>query len=249
MQWRADGYVLTVRRHGETSAVLEILTREYGRYAGLVRGAGGKRLRGILQPGSLLHVSWRARLSEHLGLFVIEDAATNIAPLLDNPLALSGLTGASSIISTTVPERESHQRLFDAFAMLIANLHNPEIWPALYVRLEVGILAELGYGLDFSKCAATGATKNLTHVSPRTGRAVCSQAAAPYLDKLLALPEFLTESPSTLQSDDIKNGLALTGYFLERRVLWPVNKQLPDARARMKDRLHSTLDSDPPHTA
>ncbi|VAV95037.1 DNA recombination and repair protein RecO [hydrothermal vent metagenome] len=237
MDWQADGYVLAVRRHGENSAIIEVLTREYGRYAGLVRGASGKRLRGLLQPGNLLHLNWRARLSEHLGMFTIEDAGASIAPLLDDALALCGLSSACAIISMTVPEREAHERLFDGFAILVAQLQSPQIWPALLVRLEAGILAELGYGLDLSKCAATGARDNLTHVSPRTGRAVSAKAAQPYLDKLLDLPAFLIKPAAELASDDIKHGLALTAYFLERRVLWPVDKQLPDARERMLERL------------
>ncbi|MBL4597280.1 MAG: DNA repair protein RecO [Robiginitomaculum sp.] len=240
MEWHADGYVLAVRRHGEASAIVEVLTREHGRCAGLVRGASGKRLRGLLQPGNLLHLSWRARLSEHLGMFVVEDAASSIASLLDDPLALSGLSAACAMICITLPEREAHARVFDAFAILVSQLHNPQIWPALFIRLESGILVELGYGLDFSKCAATGVTTNLTHVSPRTGRAVCAKSAEPYLDKLLPLPGFLTQSSSELEPDDIKNGLALTAHFLEHRVLWPVDKQLPDSRERMIERLKHT---------
>lgn len=237
MDWQADGYVLAVRRHGESSAIIEVLTREYGRYAGLVRGASGKRLRGLLQPGNLLHLNWRARLSEHLGMFTIEDAGASIAGLLDDPLALCGLSSACAIISMTVPERECHERLFDGFSILIAELQSPEIWPALLVRLEAGILTELGYGLDLSKCAATGVCDDLTHVSPRTGRAVSAKAAQPYLDKLLPLPGFLVQPKAELENNDIQHGLTLTAYFLERRILWPIDKQLPDARERMVERL------------
>jgi len=239
MEWQADGYVLAVRRHGEASAIVEVLTREYGLYCGLVRGASGKRLRGLLQPGNLLHLTWRARLSEHLGLFGVEDAKSVVAPLLDDPLALSGLLAACAIISHTVPEREAYTHLFDAFSVLVSQLQSHDIWPALYIKLEIGILSELGYGLDFSKCAATGEVTNLTHVSPRTGRAVCAEAAEPYLDKLLPLPKFLAGDRLVLGPDDLENGLRLCAYFLERRVLWPVNKQLPDARERMSGRLKS----------
>ncbi len=237
MDWQADGYVLATRRHGESSAIIEVLTREQGRFAGLVRGASSKRLRGLIQPGNLLHLSWRARLSEHLGMFTVEDAGTSIAPLLDNPLALSGLRASCAILSMTLPERERHERLFDGFSILVSQLQNPQIWPALLVRMEAGILDELGYGMDLSKCAVTGSSEHLSHVSPRTGRAVCTEAAKPYLDKLLILPGFLVRPGSEVDREDIRHGLALTGYFLERRVLWPVDKQLPDARDRMMIRL------------
>jgi DNA repair protein RecO (recombination protein O) len=241
MEWRADGFVLAVRRHGEASAIVDVLTREHGRYAGLVRGASGKRLRGLLQPGNCLHLSWRARLSEHLGMFTVEDATSNIAILLDDPLAISGLVAACNMVSLTLPEREVHARLYDTMEILISCLDQPDVWPALFVRLETGILGELGYGLDLSTCAATGVIEDLTHVSPRTGRAVCAEAAAPYLDKLLPLPAFLTDPANALNANDVRDGLALTAYFLERRVLWPVNKQLPDTRERMVSRLLSAI--------
>ncbi len=237
MQWSAEGFVLSVRRHGETSAIVEVFTREYGRHAGLVRGASGKRLRGILQPGNCLQISWRARLSEHLGMFDVEDATSNIVHLLDDPSAISGLNAACSMITACLPEREAHEAVFDGFGVLVSCLDQIDIWPALYVRLECGILSELGYGLDLSKCAATGEQANLTHVSPRTGRAVCAEAAQPYLDKLLPLPLFLNNPANELLDGDIQNGIVLSAYFLERRVLWPVNKQLPDARERMVSRL------------
>ncbi len=237
MEWQTNGYVLAVRRHGESSAIIDVFTREHGRYCGLVRGASGKRLRGILQPGNLLHLHWRARLSEHLGMFTVEGGSSLAAPLLDDPVALSGLLAACAIINHTLPEREAHERLYDAFSFLLEEMQNLEVWPALYIRLEVGILDELGYGLDLSKCAATNETENLTHISPRTGRAVCASAAEPYLDKLLPLPQFLSGKGFDLEADDLKNGLRLCAYFLERRLLWPANKQLPDARERMMDRL------------
>ncbi len=237
MEWQADGYVLAVRRHGESSAIVDVLTQEHGRFVWLVRGASGKRMRGLLQPGNLLELRWRARLSEHLGMFSVEDATSSIATLLDDPLALSGLIASCSIICMSLPERERHESIYQTFGILVSQLHNSNVWPALYVRLETGILAELGYGLDFSKCAATGDTQNLTHVSPRTGRAVSAKAAEPYLDKLLPLPRFLVDPGAELTRGDIERGLALTGYFLERRMLWPVDKQLPDARERMIERL------------
>lgn len=237
MEWRDEAIVLSVRGHGESSAILEALSAEHGRFAGLVRGASGKRLRGLLQPGNRLSLHWRARLSEHLGLFTVEDAATSIAGVLDDPLALSGLSAACALLSLGLPEREPHPRMAGALAVLIDQIHDPDIWPALYVRLEAGVLAELGYGLALDRCVATGGHDDLTHVSPRSGGAVCAQAAEPYLDKLMPLPGFLMRASAGISPGDIRNGLAITGYFLERRLLWPVNKELPQARERMLERL------------
>jgi DNA repair protein RecO (recombination protein O) len=237
MEWQDRAIILMVRSHGESSAIVEVLTPTFGRHAGLVRGATGKRLRGILQPGNVVDVHWRARLSEHLGTFSFEAVEARAPALFDDALALGGLASASAMASLTLPEREAQPRIFEAFDVLIAQMPNIEIWPALYVRWEAGVLRELGYGLQLDRCAATGSAENLTHVSPRSGQAVCAEAAEPYLDKLLTLPGFLRREPAPLKAGDVQAGLILTGYFLERRVLWPVDKVLPEARTRMIERL------------
>jgi len=238
MEWRDDrAIILMVRPHGETSAIVELLTSEHGRHAGLVRGATGKRWRGVLQPGNVVEAQWRARLSEHLGAFTLEPVEARSVALFDNPLALSGLGCACAMASLTIPERDAQPGLFAAFDLLVKQMTQITIWPALYVRWEVGILRELGYGLSLDRCAATGTSDHLTHVSPRSGKAVCESSAQPYLDKLLPLPGFLRAPSQVLKDGDVKAGLALTGYFLERRVLWPVDKVLPEARARMVERL------------
>lgn len=237
MEWEDRAIILMVRPHGEASAIVEVLTPQHGRHAGLVRGATGKRMRGVLQLGNIVDVHWRARLSEHLGMFSIELVEARAPVLFDDPIALSGLSAACAMASLALPERETFSRVYQAFDVLIAQMQNEEIWPALYVRWEAGVLRELGYGLQLQKCVASGSPENLTHVSPRSGQAVCAEEAAPYLEKLLALPGFLREQSRPLQAGDIADGLALTGYFLERRVLWPVNKTLPEARARMIERL------------
>ncbi|PHS29305.1 MAG: DNA repair protein RecO [Robiginitomaculum sp.] len=240
MEWQDRAIVLMVRPHGETSAIVEVLSAEHGRHAGLVRGASGKRLRGVLQPGNVLDVHWRARLSEHLGAFSFECIEARAPSLFDDALALGGLGSACAMACLTLPEREAQPRIYEAFDVLIAQMHDINIWPALYVRWEAGVLRELGYGLQLDRCAATGTADNLTHVSPRSGQAVSAEAAEPYLDKLLSLPGFLRREPVVPQNGDVQAGLALTGYFLERRVLWPVDKVLPEARTRMIERLDST---------
>ncbi len=237
MEWQDRGIVLGVRPHGESSAIIEVLSAAHGRHAGLVRGARSKRMRGILQPGNLVDVRWRARLSEHLGAFAVELAEARAAEIFDNALALDGLGAACAMARLCLPERESFPRVFAAFDVLSARMQDPGLWPALYVRWEAGILHELGYGLQLDRCAATGQSGDLTHVSPRTGRAVSAVAAEPYRDKLLALPGFLRDGAAPLRPGEIGAGLALTGYFLERRLLWPLNRTLPEARARMTERL------------
>ncbi|WP_371398273.1 DNA repair protein RecO [Fretibacter rubidus] len=236
MDWSGEGYVLSVRKHGETSAIIEVLTRDRGRHAGLVRGGVGRKMRPVLQPGNKIQLDWHARLSEHLGYFTVEALTSRAAELMDDRMALSGLNAVCAIARETLPEREAHPYVYDAFEVLLDNMDNPDIWPALFVQWEAGLLKAMGYGLDLSSCAATGSNDNLTHVSPRSGRAVSASAAEPYLDKLYALPSFMMGQPY-VTPEDVHNGLALTGYFLETRVQWGVNRTLPDARAQMITRL------------
>lgn len=236
MNWSGEGYVLSVRKHGETSAIINVLTRDRGRHLGLVRGGVGRRMRPVLQSGNKVKIEWQARLSEHLGYFTVEALSARAADLMDDRTSLAGLNAACAVAKETLPEREAYPDVYDGFEIVMAHLHDPEIWPALYVRWEAGLLSAMGYGLDLSKCAATGVQENLTHVSPRSGRAVSEAAAAPYLDKLLVLPSFLREN-SQANLTDVEAGLELTGYFLETRLQWGVNRTLPEARARMVERL------------
>ena len=238
MEWTGSGRVVAVRPHGETSAVVEILTSEHGRHAGLVRGGRSRSMRPVLQPGNRVRAVWRARLEEHLGGFQVEAEELSAGVLMEDPLALAGLNAACAMASTCLPEREAHPAVAGAFEVLIQALEEPELWPALYVRWEAGLLADLGYGIDLRKCAATGRTDDLVYVSPKSGRAVSAEAGRPYHDKMLALPGFLAGS-GALEPGDVAAGLKLTAYFIERRVLWPSDKRLPDARARMIERLEA----------
>jgi DNA repair protein RecO (recombination protein O) len=236
MDWTEDGYILSVKAHGETSAIINVLTKQYGRHAGLVRGGRSRRMRPVLQPGNKINVRWHARLSEHLGSFDVEAVDARAAIFMDDRLSLTGLNAISALTMAALPEREPHKNLFQVFEILLENLHDIDIWPAIYIRYELALLQALGYGLDLSTCAATGTTENLTHVSPRSGRAVCQTAAKPFLEKLIPLPEFLNGT-NRLQEGDIEAGLDLTGFFIESRIFHAMNKETPPERARLVELL------------
>ncbi|PWE17962.1 DNA repair protein RecO [Marinicauda salina] len=238
MEWTERGRIVAVRPHGETSAIVEILTASHGRHAGLVRGGRSRSMRPVLQPGNAVIATWRARLEDHLGNFQIEPDQLDAGALMEDPLALSGLNAACAMATACLPEREAHPRVADAFEVLVGALGADEVWPAIYVQWEAGVLADLGYGLDLRKCAATGETDNLVYVSPRTGRAVSAEAGEPYQQKMLALPGFMTGA-GDLRPGDVAAGLRLTAHFIERRVLWPADRVLPDSRARMIERLET----------
>ena len=245
MEWSDDAIVLSVRAHGESSAILETLTRAHGRHAGLVRGGSSRKSKVALQPGNSVHLVWRARLNEHLGNFTAEPMTARAGHLIEHRESLAGLNAFTAVVSASLPERETHQSVYEAGEVLLDAIASEDFahWGPLYVRWELGLLDELGFGLDLSECAATGGTDELEFVSPRSGRAVSRAAAAPYKEKLLKLPVFLLGSQNADPSKaDIAAGLKLTGYFLLERVLRPHGKDMPAARLRL-DEL-STRESD-----
>lgn len=236
MQWTDDGFVLGAWRHGETSAVVHLLTREHGRHAGLLRGAYSKRRRGLTEPGNRVTATWRARLEGNLGSYSLELAQANAADLLTAPRRLVGLAALCAVVDGAVPEREPHPALFDGFAGLIMALladADDTVWPGLYVRFEIGLLGELGFGLGLETCAVSGTGEDLIYVSPRSGRAVSAAAGAPYKDKLLALPGFLRGDG--VAPGDFAAGMRLTGHFLARHSFGAVNKPLPGTRLRLAE--------------
>jgi len=243
MHWTDEGVVLTTRRHGERALIVDLLTREHGRHAGLLRGGQGPRLRAEWQIGNRLAVTWRARLADHLGSFSGEIAGSGVARLLDDRARLAALTAACAVAAAVLPEREPHPRAFAGLNALIAALNDDHRWALAYVEWELGLLAELGFGLDLARCAATGTTEDLIYVSPRSGQAVCAAAGAPYRDRMLRLPAFLKQETDSAQAvlDDVLDGLDLTGFFLERRVLAPHGRKIPAARTRYVDVLRQVF--------
>lgn len=237
MEFEDDAFVLAARAHGETGAIVELLTSAHGRYAAHVAGGASRKVRPFLQPGARVIARYRARVSDQLGSAAIEPVGEGPAALFDDPLALSGLSAAAAVAAGALPEREPHPGAFLAFEALTGALTHPDVWPAVFVRFESGLLQDLGFGLDLSKCAATGTTDDLVWVSPRTGRAVSRQAGEPYKDRLLALPPFLLSAQGGLRAGDVAAGLALTGHFLEAFIFGPLNRPLPPARLWLLDRL------------
>lgn len=239
MDWIDDGIVLSVRRHGENALIVSLLTRDHGRHAGLVRGGSGTRTRGLYQPGNLLRAQWRARLAEHLGTWSCELARSYAAAHLQAPLPLLALSAATTLLDMAVPEREPVGHLFGTLESLLDALGKPG-WPVRYVRWELDLLAEIGFGLDLSRCAATGARDGLAFVSPKTGRAVSASAAEPWRSRLLPLPAFLLDGAEDgVPPGDLADGLALTGFFLRRHLIGDGARGLPAARQRLAEGLQA----------
>ncbi|MES2542221.1 MAG: DNA repair protein RecO [Pseudomonadota bacterium] len=235
MDWRDDGILLSMRPHGETSAIIEVMTAAHGRHSGVVRGGASRKMAASLQPGTGLKLEWRARLDEHIGSFTVEPVKSR-AHLLGDRLALAGLLAVCALLHEALPERESHPALWRK-SLALMDVLGDEGWPAAYVRWELCLLEEIGFGLDLSACAVSGATEGLAYVSPKTGRAVTAKGAGEWADRLLPLPDGL-DGEGPLSPQAVVTGLRLTGYFLDRE-LRPVlhERPLPEARSRLVDLL------------
>lgn len=233
MDWRDEGVILAMRPHGETAAIIEVLTAGHGRHAGVVRGGASRRMAAVLQPGTGVRLDWRARLDEHLGVFTVEPVQSR-AHLLGDRLALAGLLSACALLRAALPEREPHPGLWSETQTLLDAL-GAEGWTATYLRWELRLLEELGFGLDLTACAVTGAREGLAYVSPRTGRAVTRAGAGDWADRLLPLPPTLAGT-GPMGSEELTQGLRLTGHFLDRG-LRPIlqDRPLPEARSRLLD--------------
>ena len=236
MLWTDESVLLAVRRHGESAAIVSVFTARHGRYAGLVRGGFGRRARPVYQQGNVLHVTWRARLSEQLGALSGELKTPLAARLMTDPARLAGLAAACALLETTLPERDPHPDLYAALSTFLEQLVERGAWLEGYVRFELALLAELGFGLDLSRCAVTGGSEDLVYVSPSSGRAVSRGGAGRYADRLLALPAFLLGAAPT-DPAQLAAGLRLTGAFLRRHLFDASERPMPDARERLLARL------------
>jgi len=232
MQWQDQAIILGVKRHGETSVIAELMTRAHGRHMGLVRGGRSRRLQPLLQPGNRVEATWRARLDEHLGTFQAEPLEMNAARLMESAVGVHGLQLLAAHLRL-LPERDTHAALYETLAVMIAHLDDADLAGELLARFELLVLEELGFGLDLSECAATGARADLTYVSPKSGRAVSRQAGAPYHDRMLPLPEFLQRGKGLRAAADaiaVAQAFRLTGFFFARHVYEPRGIPMPVAR-------------------
>jgi DNA repair protein RecO (recombination protein O) len=234
MEFVDDGVVLSARAHGESAAVADILTSHHGRWAGLVYGGQGRTKTPLLQPGNGVKATWKGRLDESLGFFTFELTQARAAALMQDRLSLVALTAACAVAAATLPERQAHPRVYHTLRILFDHLDDIDIWPALMARWELGLLAELGFGLTLEKCAATGARENLIYVSPKSACAVSAEAGEPYKDRMLPLPAFLRDAAADATLADAIAGLRTTGHFIETRILHLSNQELPEARRRLR---------------
>jgi DNA repair protein RecO (recombination protein O) len=241
MEWRDQGILLSARRHGETSAIIEMFTPSQGRHAGVVRGGTSRKIAPILQPGAQLDVAWRARLEDHMGAFTVEPVRSRAAIAMGGRLSLAGLNAVTGLISFSLPEREVHLPLYHRTEALLDLLGQDDVWPLAYLHWELSLLEELGYGLDLASCAVTGATEGLAYVSPKSGRAVSREGAGDWAERLLPLPDVL-RGVGDAGDAEIAEGFKTTGYFLTHHLAAGLGgRPLPQARARFVEAFNRSL--------
>ncbi|MGR3649105.1 MAG: DNA repair protein RecO [Shimia sp.] len=234
MDWRDQGFVLSTRKHGETSVILEVFTPEHGRHAGIVRGGVSRKMTPILQPGGQLDLSWRARLEDHIGSFTVEPVRSR-ATVLGDRLALTGLNAVTALLAFCLPEREPHPDFYHRSEQLLDLLGQNDLWPLAYLRWEMALLEEVGFGFDLSACAVKGTNQHLNYISPKSGRAVSAEGAGEWADRLLPLPQVMLgkgDSPDA----EIAQAFQTTGYFLSEKLAPELGRRpLPNARGRFVD--------------
>jgi DNA repair protein RecO (recombination protein O) len=239
-QWTDRGIVLSARAHGESGAVVSLLTEHHGRHAGYVRGAGSSKMRGTLEAGSVVSAAWQSRTEEGLGAWVLEQEHNTAAAFMDDPLRLGALLSACALCDAALPEREGHAGLFHGLLALF-DMMDGEAWGAAYILWEIALLKELGFGLDFTRCAAGGDAGTLVYISPKSGCAVSAEKGEPYKDRLLPLPEFLKPERGEASDEEILKALQMTGHFLEHWVFTHHTQGVPEARLRFQERFGRSL--------
>lgn len=230
MEWTGEATVILGRKHGEHGIILTVFSREAGIVSGLVPGGASAKRAAMLQPGNRLSLRWRARLADQLGTFQAEPARARPG-LLGNALSLAGLNAVTALLAFALPERDPHPRLSDMTESLLDHIDAGQDFALSYLMWEIALLDELGFGLDLTSCAVTGARDGLAYVSPRTGRAVSHAGAGEWADRLLPLPSLLGGTGN----GGLADALRITGHFLHLGL--GQDRALPPARQRLIVRL------------
>jgi DNA repair protein RecO (recombination protein O) len=234
-QFTDEALILVVDKFGDHDAIVQLFTPVHGLCKGVVKRGLTSKHRADMQPATLAQATWKARLPEHLGTITLEAKHSYGARVMHDPLKLSAVGSVMSLMACTLAEHDPHPDLYAQTANFLQHVVadvEPLIWLAEYVRLELALLEQAGFGLDLTECAATGQREELVYVSPKSGRAVSKQAGKPYHERMLALPEFVRNGaylPDMI--GEIREGIALTGHFLESRLLPALHRHAPPLRA------------------
>jgi DNA repair protein RecO (recombination protein O) len=238
MQWSDYAIILSVWPHGENGVIASVLSENHGVWSGFVYGGMSRQNAPCLERGTLVHCHWQGNSETQLGRFSFEMENPYASHFMINRLKLQAMQSLCALCHGALPNKEPQSALYQTSILLFDYMSAEEdalLWLQHYIRWEVIFLAQIGFALNLEECAETKSTQNLTHVSPKSGHAVCAQSAAPYHDRLLVLPWFLNrilreEGAHALTHTDIQNGLKLTRFFLERRAFQQHSQGMPQER-------------------
>ncbi|WP_159013500.1 DNA repair protein RecO [Acidisoma sp. S159] len=243
MEWEAPGLVLDGRAYGEGDLIVSVFTEEHGVHRGLARGGASRGRAASWQAGNLLHLRWVGRLPDQLGSITGEVIQATAASAMAEAGPLALLRAACAVAAGALPEREGHPRVFLGLLRLLAGAGAGVATAGDLARWEMTLLADLGYGLDITQCAVTGATDDLHYVSPRTGRAVAKAAVGIWRERLLRLPPFLRDPEASGDDTEWRDALRLTGHFLERDAFGHQHRPLPEPRRHLYETLDAAIRS------
>lgn len=239
-QWSDQGIVLSARGHGEGGAVVTLLTETMGLHAGYLHGGQSSSKRPLIECGNLLQADWTARVSDQLGTYKLEPLCPYAAQIMGDKHKLAALLSACALCDAALPEREAHPDLFHSMLALMTVLGHDalplSVWGEVYIKWEISLLRELGFSLDFTRCAGGGDAHRLAYISPKSGCAVSYEAGEAYKDKLLPLPSFLKPNGGPAEDEDIRLGLELTYTFLEKWAFAHHTKGVPLPRIQLQER-------------
>ena len=229
MQWTSEAIIIKQQKFDDDKLLCWLFSATEGVYKGLI--TLNKKTRSQIQIGNIVSATWRARLETHLGSYYCELLKPLPMPILNDKLKLSSVTSLCALLSTCLPERAPETKIYEYSLSYFLTIKDHSNWLIEYLRLELFLLTELGYGLSLDACAVTGSKDNLYYVSPTTGKAVTKEIGLPYHDKLLILPEFFKGE----ETGNIVDGFRLTGFFLHKYLYLPEGNNLPQTRIRFAE--------------
>lgn len=231
MNWEDIGIVLRYKTYSEKQLIASVFTRQHGRVDGMVTRSKSS----LPQLGDICVIHQKARLENHLGTLKLETKHSHSSLQFCESTRIFAFKSILELLVLLLPEHHPYPALWEKVEHTLRLFYQKEEALKAYCLFEVVLLEELGFGLSLNHCVATGTTENLTHVSPKTGGAVCNEAAQPYINRLLVLPGFLLDASQTPGDLDLLNSLLLTGHFLAHHASH--HKPLPFVRQELLKKL------------
>lgn len=232
MQFKDEGYIVALRKYGENSLIVTVVTKQHGLLCGFVRGAVSKKNLGIYQLGNLINVDCYARVEENMLSLKCELLMPIAVNFMNDAAKLAALSGLCSLCVACLPENENLERFYYYIESFFQLINEPN-WRVHYAFFEFYLLEYLGIGLDLRECADTGTTENLAYVSPKSGKAVCAESGAPYKSKLFMYPHFIVDKNYSPDNAEVADLLKMTEFFLNKNFFQIHNLKFPPNRASL----------------